>query len=89
MIRTITEKARTMMIDCQAPIQFWGEAVNTAVYLHQRSPNEGLTRRDGNGFQAPYNMPYDMLHGFGQPTHDDKGNNISYQAPLHILRGFG
>ena len=41
MIRTITEKARAMMIDSQAPIQFWGEAVNTAVYLHQRSPNEG------------------------------------------------
>jgi hypothetical protein len=46
MICTITKKARAMMIDCQAPIQFWGEAVNTAVYLHQRSPNEGLTKRD-------------------------------------------
>jgi hypothetical protein len=42
MIRTITEKARAMMVDTQAPIQFWGEAVNTAVYLHQRSPNEGI-----------------------------------------------
>jgi hypothetical protein len=35
MIRTITEKARAMMIDSQTPVQFWGEAVNTAVYLHQ------------------------------------------------------
>jgi len=42
MICTNTEKARAMMIDSQASIQFWGEAVNTAVYLHQRSPNEGL-----------------------------------------------
>jgi len=45
MICTITEKARAMIIDSQAPIQFWGEAVNTAIYLHQRSPNEGLKRK--------------------------------------------
>jgi len=53
MIHTITEKALAMMIDSQAPIQFWGEAVNTAVYLHQRSPNEGLKRNDRDGYQAP------------------------------------
>jgi len=46
MIQTITEKARSMMIDSQAPLVFWGEAVNTAVYLHQRTPNEDLTKRD-------------------------------------------
>jgi len=44
MIRTITEKARLMMIDSQVPVQFWREAVNTGVYLHQRSPNEGRKR---------------------------------------------
>jgi hypothetical protein len=54
-IRTITEKARAKMIDSQAPIQFWGEAVNNAVYLHQRSPNEGLTKRDDrDGYKAQY-----------------------------------
>jgi len=58
MIRTITETARVMMIDSQAPIQFWGEAANTAVYLHQRSPNEGLKRNDREGYQAPYKMPH-------------------------------
>jgi len=90
MIRTITEKARAMMIDSQAPIQFWGEAVNTAVYLHQRSPNEGLKRKnDHDGYQAPYETPYEMLHGFGKPTHDADGNEISYQASLHNLRRFG
>jgi hypothetical protein len=40
-IRTIIEKARAMIIHSQAPIHFWGEAVNTAVYLHPRSPKEG------------------------------------------------
>jgi len=79
MIRTITEKARAMIIDSQAPVQFWGEAVNTAVYLHQRSPNEGLKRKnDRNGYQTPYETPYEMLHGFGKPMHDADGNEISY-----------
>jgi hypothetical protein len=62
MICTITEKARAMMIDCQAPIQFWGEAVNTVIYLDQRSPNEGLKRGDHDGYQAPYETLYEMLH---------------------------
>jgi hypothetical protein len=55
MIQTITEKARSMMIDSQALLVFWGEAVNTAVYLHQRTPNKGLMKWDGrDGNQAPY-----------------------------------
>ena len=70
MIRTITEQPQAMMIDSQVPIQFWGEAVNTAVYLHQRSLNEGLKKKDDNdGYQAPYETPYEMLHGFGKSTH--------------------
>jgi len=90
MIHTITEKARAMMIDSQAPIQFWGEAVNTAVYLHQRSPNKGLKRKnDHDGYQAPHETPYEMLHGFGKPTHDADGNEISYQASPHNLPRFG
>jgi len=89
MIRTITEKARAMMIDSEAPVQFWGEAVNTAVYLHQQSPNEGLTIRDDrDGYKAPYETPYEMLHAFGKPAHDKAGNKISYKAPIHHLRQF-
>ena len=89
MICTVTEKARAM-IDSQAPIQFWGEAVNTAVYLHQRSLNEGLKRKNyRNGYQVPYKTPYKMLHGFGKPMHDPDSNKISYQATLHNLRWFG
>jgi len=90
MIQTITEKARSMMIDSQAPLVFWGEAVNTAVYLHQRTPNEGLTKRDDrHGYQAPYPTPYEMLQAFGKPSHNNDGNEISYKALLHHLRRFG
>jgi len=78
MIRTITEKAWAMMIDSKAPIQFWGEAVNTAVYLHLGSTNEGLKRSGHDGYQPLYKTPYNMQHRYGQPTHNAKGNNISY-----------
>ena len=84
MIQTITEKARAMMLDSQAPIGFWGEAVNTAVYLHQRTPNEGLRRE-----KRQYLTPYEMLHAHGKPISDSDGNEISYKAPLHHLRRFG
>lgn len=46
--------ARAMMIDSQAPIQFWREEVITAVYLHQRLPNEYLKISNLDGYQAPY-----------------------------------
>jgi len=63
-----------MMIDSQAPIQFWGEGVNTAVYVHQSSPNKGIKRSDRDGYQAPYETPSQMLHRFGKPTHHADGN---------------
>jgi hypothetical protein len=88
MIRTITEKARAMMIDSLAPTQFWEEAVNIGVYLHQRSRNEGLKRNDRDGYQAPYETPYEMLNGFGKLMHDADGNEISYEATLHNQRRF-
>ena len=89
MICTITENAHAMMINSQTAIQLWGEAVRNAVYLHQRSLIEGLkSKNDCDGYQAPYKMPYQMLHEFGKPTHDADGNKISYQASLYNLRRF-
>jgi hypothetical protein len=35
MICDITKKGPAMMIDSQAPVEFWGVAVNTAINLHQ------------------------------------------------------
>jgi len=95
MICTITEKARAMILDSQAPLKFWGEAINTAVYLHQRLPNEELTKRDDrDGYKASYETPYEMLHSYGKPEYnkppdDPTRMKISYRAPLHHLRRFG
>ena len=90
MIGVITEKARAMMIDSQAPLEFWGEAVGTAVYLHRLTLNEGLMKRDDrDGYKAAYDTPYEMLHAYGKPAVDPNGNKISYKAPPHHLRRFG
>ena len=40
--RTIIESARSMLLHASLPQQFWAEAVNTAVYLHNRSPRVAL-----------------------------------------------
>lgn len=53
MIRTIVTKARALLLDSCLEDGFWAEAVNTAVYLHSRSPSRsvgGLT-------------PYEKLFG--------------------------
>ena len=38
MNRTIMEKARSILLEAGLPESFWAEAVNTAMYLHNRSP---------------------------------------------------
>ena len=87
MIDVITEKVRSMMIDAQVPVGFWGEAVYTAAHLHRRPPNNGLIQRDDrDGYKAPYDTPFEMLHAYEKPHHDSEGNKISYKAPLHHLR---
>ena len=35
--RTLVESARTMLIQAKLPRKFWVEALNTTVYLHNRS----------------------------------------------------
>ena len=39
---TLIESARSMLIHAKMPLKFWAEAVNTAVYLHNRSPTSAL-----------------------------------------------
>jgi len=57
MIQTHNVKACAMMLDSQLPWSLWAEAINTANYLHARSPtsvNKGVT-------------PYEKLYG-SKPT---------------------
>jgi len=50
MIGVLTQKTRAMMLDSQAPMHFWAEAINTGCYLHRRTPNQSL-----NG-KTPYEV---------------------------------
>jgi len=93
MICTITETARAVILDSQAPLEFWGEAIHTAVHLHQRLPNEELTKRDDHdSYKASDETPYEMLHSYAKPEYvklPDDLTRISYGAPLHHLRRSG
>ena len=40
--RTLVESARTMLIQAKLPQKFWVEALNTTVYLHNRSPTSAV-----------------------------------------------
>lgn len=51
MIRTITEKARSMISYAKLHKVFWGEAVLTATYLINLSPTKAL-----KGVKTPYGM---------------------------------
>ena len=54
MVRTINEKARTLISDAQLNKVFWGEAVLTATYLINRIPTKALK----------YNKTaYELWHG--------------------------
>ena len=53
MIRTIIGKGRAILLDSSLPDAMWAEAIETALYLHSRSPSTSLGGRS----------PYEMLHG--------------------------
>jgi len=53
-------------------------------------PNEALTKRDNpDGYKAPYETPYEMLHTYAKLKFDSEGKKISYKAPLHHLHRLG
>jgi hypothetical protein len=45
MNRTIMERARSMRLHASLPLQFWADAVDTAVYLINRGPSSSLDGR--------------------------------------------
>lgn len=58
-IQTICRRARAMMIECGLAPSFWAEAVQTAVYILNRTPTSA---NDGRS-------PYEKLHGVPPRIH--------------------
>ena len=51
--RTLMESAKSMLFHASLPLHFWAEAVNTATYLHNRSPVSSLADK----------TPYECWYG--------------------------
>jgi transposase InsO family protein len=60
MNRTIFEMGNAMMIHADMPIHFWGEAINTAVYVRNRCPTAALEGK--TPFEALTGSVPDMSH---------------------------
>ncbi|CAB0001583.1 unnamed protein product [Nesidiocoris tenuis] len=58
--RSIVEKARCMLADASLPKSYWAEAVNTAVYLNNRSPTKAV--HDKTPFEAWTGNKPDLSH---------------------------
>ena len=54
MHRTVLNLARSMMFACALPLQYWGDAVQYAVYILNRSPTRANVKRSS---------PLEMLTG--------------------------
>jgi transposase InsO family protein len=52
--QTLMAKARAMLTDAELPVLFWAAAIQTATYLHQRTPTESL---------PVFITPYEALTG--------------------------
>ena len=63
--RTLIETARSMIYHAKVPLKFWAEAVNTAVYLRNRSPTNAL--KDKTPFECWFGEKPDLsnLRVFG------------------------
>ena len=60
MNRTIMETVRSMIHSAGLPLSFWAEAVNTAVYLRNRSPTSSL--KDSTPYEYWHNEKPDVSH---------------------------
>ena len=68
-IPSIVEKARPMLLEAQLPPRFWAEAVNTAVYLLNRSPTKALNT-----------TPFEAWHGRPEPSSPLRMRRLSPRA---------
>lgn len=85
--RTLVESARSMLIHAKMPLKFWAEAVNTAVYLHNRSPTSAL--KDKTPFESWFGKKPNVSHFkvFGSVcfvhTPDHLRKKLEYLSDIH------
>lgn len=67
--RTIIEKARSMLKDSKLPLAYWGEAVNTAIYLKNRVPTQSLNNKIPEELWTKQKIDLSHLRVFGCQAH--------------------
>lgn len=60
MNRTLVKSARSMMSHGKTPVELWAEAINTAVYLRNRSPTTSL--KDTTPYECLFKQKPDVVN---------------------------
>jgi hypothetical protein len=81
MLQTLNSKARACILDAQLPTVFWAELIETACYLHRRSPTRSLQGR------TPYEVLHAWLFARDHPSTPPEANQ--FRPPLDHLRRVG
>lgn len=90
-IRTVVESARTLLLDSKLPYELWAEAINTAVYVLNRTT--GTNSRDKSPYELWFGKKPNVrnLHVFGQSvvsmTHHHR-NKFEPKGDKQIFVGY-
>ncbi|CAA9994150.1 unnamed protein product [Nesidiocoris tenuis] len=90
--RTVIEKARCLLFDSELPRKYWGEALNTAIYLKNRSPTSALTGKVPEEAWAQKKVDLSHLRIFGSKayTHvpDQKRTKFDKKTKELVMVGY-
>ena len=88
MNRTIMERARSMRLHAGLPLQFWADAVDTAVYLINRGPSTSLDGGIPEEAWKGKKVNYSFLKPFGCEAfiHVDKENRTKLEPKSVFIR---
>ena len=93
MNRTIVEKVQCMLKLAKLPKSFWGEAVNTIVYLINISPSVPLDFDISKRVWSGKDVPYSHLKVFGCKAFmhvlKEQRSKLNDKATLCIFIGYG
>ena len=89
--RTLMEKVRSMMADCDLPAEAWGEAMYTATYLRNRSP---VTNKECTPFEVITGTKPNLSHlkAFGSKAYvhipKEKRNKLDFKSIPGYMIGY-
>ena len=93
MNRTLVEAVRSMFIDANVPQKFWVEALQTAVYVRNRSPSKAVSGKTPYEAWTGERPNVDHLRIFGCRAYahvaKDERKKLDSKARKCILLGYG